>query len=67
MRKRPVEKRLSTPLGIVGVGNQRSTKAKTWIGQKIDVPDIGDQTVEDGGRRLRTGKLDDNHIADKIA
>src|ERR1700759_3062036 len=55
VRKRLGEQRLAAALGLADRANQSPTGTQAWIGQKIDVLDIGDDGIENFRRRLGPG------------
>src|ERR1700720_293411 len=67
LRKRPIEEYFSALFGVAGVRIQFSARTKARVGQKINILDIGHQSIEYGGSGFRTGELAYDHVADKVA
>ena len=67
MRERLCEQRFAAAFGVADPADQPPGRTKTRIRQEIDVLDVGDDGVENGGRRLGSGELVDDDVADEVA
>src|ERR1700742_3559941 len=67
MRKWLCEQRFAATFGFVNRSDEPATGTETWIGQKVDILDIGDDGVEDGWGRLGACELIDDDVANEIA
>jgi hypothetical protein len=67
VRERLEKQRLAAAFGVTRLGSKAAAGLDLRIWKKIDVVDVGHQGVEDGGTRLRAGKLVDNDTMDEVA
>src|SRR5262245_44614329 len=65
--KRLEKKCLATPFSVAGLRREPTALIKPWVGQEIDVQNIGNQGIENRWCGLGTGKLVDNGITYEIA
>ena len=66
MREWLCEQRFAAPFGIVDLPGQTAGGSETGIGQKIDVMDVGDDSIDNDRRWFGTGEFVDDDVADEI-
>src|ERR1700749_756369 len=67
MWKRLGEQRFAATFRLVNRSDQPAAGTQARIGQKVDILDIGDDSVEDGRGRLGACELIDDDVANEIA